>query len=125
MNIVSQMTIQNAIKLVKKANCKVYNSATITYTSDKLFLLSEAEVFGVKTNAAALEGTQYEYWANNNDKTARIKYKAGDGTGAYDWWLRSPGSSSSTDFCRVVGASGGIDNISASNAIGVSFGFSL
>src|SRR5574344_1615342 len=102
-DILSQMptNIQHAIKLVNKANCKVYNSATITYTNDKLFLLSEAEVSGVKTQAAALEGTQYEYWANNNTATARIKYLGEGGTTATTWWLRSPSSSNSNRFCIV------------------------
>jgi len=118
------MTIQNAIKSVNKEYCYVYDSATITYTSDKLFLLSEAEVFGVKTKAAALEGTQYEYWANNNDKTARIKYLGEGGTTANHWWLRSLVSSSSSGFCFVT-ANGNIDINGASYALGVSFGFSL
>src|SRR5574344_562659 len=125
-NILSQMptNIQNAIKSVNKANCKVYNDATITYTSDKLFLLSEAELFGVKSKAAALEGTQYEYWANNNTNTARIKYKGEGGTTAGFWWLRSPASSSSTQFCVVTG--GGLIYRGVSDSVsGVSFAFCL
>lgn len=118
------MTIQNAIKSVNKANCKVYNSATITYTSDKLFLLSEAELFGVKTKAAALEGTQYEYWANNNDKTARIKYLYEGGTTANAWWLRSPVSSDVYGFC-AVDSSGSIVTNGAWNPCGVSLAFDL
>ena len=116
------MTIQNAIKSVNKANCKVYNSATITYTSDKLFLLSEAEVLGVKKYAPSLEGTQYEYWANNNTETARIKYLGEGGTTAYTWWLRSPVAYDS--FCCVLN-SGGVSFATATTTYGVSFGFSL
>lgn len=125
-NILSQMptNIQNAIKSVNKANCKVYDNATITYTSDKLFLLSEAEVFGVKTNAAALEGTRYEYWANNNTATARIKYQGEGGTTAAYWWLRSPYSNNSGSFCSVS-ASGSVSDNGASYTKGVSLAFDL
>ena len=125
-NILSQMptNIKNAIKSVNKANCKVYNNATITYTSDKLFLLSEAEVFGVKSQAAALEGTQYEYWANNNTATARIKYQGEGGTSVNNWWLRSPRSSGSSYFCRVD-TSGSASYGSASGTNGVSLAFDL
>ena len=119
------MTIQNAIKSVNKEYCYVYDRPDTAYTSDKLFLLSEAELFGVKTKAAALEGTQYEYWANNNDKTARIKYKGEGGTGAYDWWLRSPVAYDS--FC-CVSTSGSSDSANSKydkTTTGVSFAFDL
>ncbi|MFA6667854.1 MAG: DUF6273 domain-containing protein, partial [Bacilli bacterium] len=90
----------------------------------KLFLLSEAEVFGVKTKAAALEGTQYEYWANNNTATARIKYLGEGGTTANYWWLRSPSSSGSSRFCRVSN-DGSVNFSNASYDYGVSLAFDL
>ena len=114
------MTIQNAIKSVSKKYCFDYDRPDIFYISDKLFLLSEAEVFGVKKYAPALEGTQYEYWANNNTATARIKYQGEGGTTACKWWLRSPFSGNSKDFLYV-------DTSGANSryATGVSFAFDL
>ena len=81
-------------------------------------------MFGVKTNAVALEGTQYEYWANNNDKTAIIKYKGEGGTTAQFWWLRSPASPDSESFCAVED-SGSRSYVSASDTRGVSLAFDL
>ena len=82
-------------------------------------------MFGVKNWAAALEGTQYEYWANNNTATARIKYLGEGGTTANDWSLRSPASYTSDRFCKVVDSSGDASAGYASSNYGVSLAFDL
>ena len=101
-------SIQSLVKTVSKLNYKVYNSTNLTTTSDKVFLLSETEVFGSNTNSAGnTEGTQYEYFKTSSN---RVKYRGNatieGSTGT--WWVRSPYSNSATIFCCVdISGSGG------------------
>lgn len=88
--------IKNKIKQVNKKNYKVYNSATITTTSDYCFLLSETEIFGEKKYSIdSTEGTQYEYY-----KTSSNRIKQVNGSNFY-WWERSPSGDNATRFCIV------------------------
>ena len=91
-------------------------SSTIETVSDKLFLLSEVEIFGSTSYSAAGEGTQYDYYKAGNSK---VKNK--NGSAAY-WWERSPSASNSTAFCLVY-SNGGAGDSGASTARGVAFGF--
>lgn len=84
--------------------------------TDKLFLLSESEVFGSNQYSADGEGAQYAYYAAGN---SRIKKVNGS---AYDWWLRSPCIEDVDSYCIV--SSGGYRSYKASNyGLGVSFAF--
>ena len=84
--------------------------------TDKLFLLSESEVFGSNQYSADGEGAQYAYYAAGN---SRIKKVNGS---AYDWWLRSPCIEDVDSYCIV--SSGGYRSYKASNYnVGVSFAF--
>lgn len=84
--------------------------------TDKLFLLSESEVFGSNQYSADGEGAQYAYYAAGN---SRIKKVNGS---AYDWWLRSPCTEDVDSYCTV--SSGGYRSYKASNyGLGVSFAF--
>lgn len=87
--------VQAGIKEVNKLTSAGNKSSTINTTADKLFLLSEIEVFGSVTNSFAGEGDQYAYYAAGN---SGIKYNAGT---ACAWWCRSPGANYTSDFCRV------------------------
>ena len=108
--------IQNGIREVNKLTSAGSQSATINTTADKLFLLSEVEIFGSTTYSEAGEGTQYDYYKAGNSK---VKKRNGS---AADWWERSPYGSHSARFCRVN--SDGIALYSlASYACGVAFGF--
>lgn len=74
------------------------DSGNVTDTVDKIFLLSEFEVFGKKSYANSAEQNfqaQYDYFKNGNSK---IRYK--DSTACH-WWLRSPQASNNTSFARV------------------------
>ena len=53
--------VQNGIREVSKKASVGGASSTIETVSDKLFLLSEVEIFGSTTYSAAGEGTQYDY----------------------------------------------------------------
>ena len=108
--------VQNGIREVSKKVSVGGESSTIETVSDKLFLLSEVEIFGSTSNSAAGEGTQYDYYKAGNSKV-----KKRSGSAAY-WWERSPNASSSTRFC-IVSIYGSADVYYASDAAGVAFGF--
>ena len=108
--------VQNGIREVSKLTSAGSQSATINTTSDKLFLLSEVEIFGSTVYSVAGEGTQYDYYKAGN---SRVKKKNGSAT---VWWERSPDASYSARFC-VVRRGGRADTDTAGSAYGVAFGF--
>lgn len=116
--ILSQMPIevQNGIREVNKLTLAGSYSDTIDTTADKLFLLSEIEIFGRITYSESGEGAQYDYYKAGN---SRVKNYSGS---AVQWWERSPSANDSTYFCYVA-SSGNADCYVASYQIGVPFGF--
>ena len=108
--------VQNGIREVSKLTSAGSQSATINTTSDKLFLLSEVEIFGSTVYSVAGEGTQYDYYKAGN---SRVKKKNGS---ASVWWGRSPRASSTGNFC-LVSTRGRTSSIGANNAYGVAFCF--
>ena len=108
--------VQNGIREVSKKASVGGASSTIETVSDKLFLLSEVEIFGSTSYSAAGEGTQYDYYKAGNSK---VKNYNGS---AYAWWERSPDGSYSARFCYVY-SYGDASCYYASYACGVAFGF--
>ena len=108
--------VKAAIKEVQKKTSAGSQSSSIQTTNDKLFLLSEIEIFGSTTYSFAGEGKQYDYYKAGNSK---VKNLSGSADG---WWERSPRSSNSTYFCRVS-SNGNADDNNASGSRGVAFGF--
>lgn len=108
--------VRSGIREVNKLTSAGSQSSTINTTADKLFLLSEVEIFGSTSHSAAGEGTQYDYYKAGNSK---VKNRNGS---AASWWERSPYASYSTRFCLVNG-NGGASYITASDARCVAFGF--
>ena len=108
--------VQNGIREVSKKVSVGGSNLTIETVADKLFLLSEVEIFGSTSYSAAGEGTQYDYYKAGNSKV-----KKQSGSGAY-WWERSPHASGSTGFC-IASIYGNADVYYASDAAGVAFGF--
>ena len=104
--------VQNGIREVSKKASVDGTSSTIETVSDKLFLLSEVEIFGSTTG----EGTQYDYYKAGNSK---VKKQHGSKSA---WWERSPLASDSARFC-VVSSNGRTSASNASVAYGVAFGF--
>lgn len=109
-------TIKTAIREVNKLTSAGYASSDIVNTADKLFLLSEVEVFGSSSKSVSGEGVQYDYY-----KAGGSKIKAKNGT-ATNWWERSPVSGSQEFFCRVT-SSGESSTNSANMSRGVAFAF--
>lgn len=108
--------VQNGIREVNKQTSEGDYSATINTTVDKLFLLSEIEIFGSITYSYKGEGTQYDYYKAGN---SRVKNSNGK---AFGWQERSPDGYNSTSFCFVT-HSGSADYDRASVGYGAAFGF--
>lgn len=92
------------------------NTSSLVTTSDKLFLLTETEVFGTTSYAYPKHGTQYAYYRNGG---STIKKKSGS---AFPWWLRSPTYSYTLYFSSVT-SDGTSTCYPADNSHGVSFAF--
>ena len=88
--------VQSGIREVNKLTSAGDQSATIKTTADKLFLLSEVEIFGSTTYAKSGEGSQYDYYKAGNSK---VKHQ---GSNKRMWWERSPRGDNSKDYCRVT-----------------------
>ena len=108
--------VKAAIRDVQKKSSAGNQSSSIQTTNDKLFLLSEIEIFGSTTYSFAGEGKQYDYYKAGNSKVKNLS-----GSADY-WWERSPYSSNSAYFCRV-GSNGNASANNASSSGGVAFGF--
>lgn len=108
--------VQNGIREVNKLTSAGSKSVTINTTADKLFLLSEIEIFGSISYTVSGEGTQYEYYTAGNSK---VKNYNGS---AHDWWERSPATSSTSSFCLVESNSNSTYG-NANGEAGVAFAF--
>lgn len=114
----SQLTSawQSVVKQVNKLSSAGSQSTTIKTTADKLFLLSEVEIFGSTTYSVSGEGSQYAYYKAGNSKVKNVNGSANS------WWERSPLASTSTYFCSVL-SNGAAYYDGASSSNGVAFGF--
>jgi hypothetical protein len=118
--ILSQMPteVQNGIREVNKLTSAGNQSATINTTADKLFLLSEIEIFGSVSHSKSGEGTQYDYYKAGN---SRVKNYNGS---AYNWLERSPRGSNSAFFCYVsIGGGASYSFANAENGVAFAFCF--
>lgn len=108
--------VKNSIREVNKLTSAGNQSATINTTADKLFLLSEIEIFGSVSDSMSGEGTQYDYYKTGGSTVKKLNGSASD------WWERSPCASNFARFCRVI-SDGSAGSSNASFARGVAFGF--
>lgn len=108
--------VKAAIRDVQKKSSAGNQSSSIQTTNDKLFLLSEIEIFGSTTYSFAGEGKQYDYYKAGNSKVKNLSGSADS------WWERSPFSSNSANFCLVNSNGDAIAGF-ASYSRGVAFGF--
>ena len=109
--------VQNGIKEVNKLTSAGNESTIINTTADKLFLLSEVEIYGrTPLYAVEGEGTKYSYY---NAKGSTEKNQNGYSS---NWWERSPVDNNSTGF-GFVDTAGEKNNANASGVTGVSFAF--
>lgn len=111
--------VKSAIKEVNKLTSKGGVNSGINTTADKLFLLSDVEVFGTNAQSFAGEGTRYAYYASNV-KTKSLITEVGKSDSA--WWLRSPFKDNNTSFC-YVNTSGVAKNSTSNSTYGVAAAF--
>lgn len=105
--------VQSGIREVNKLTSE---SRTIVTTADKLFLLSEIEIFGSDTNSGKGEGMQYDYYKAGNSKVKNYI------DSAIEWWERSPYSDNTRFYC-CVNYKGASISRSANVVSGVAFAF--
>lgn len=97
-------TIKNAVKSVNKETSVGNQSPTIQTTEDKVFLLSEIEIYGTNlhgnTGGSFIgEGWQYTYYRTTS---SRVKQPLWDETSdSCAVWQRSPNRSSVIYFCSM------------------------
>ena len=108
--------VQSGIREVNKLTSAGNGSNAINTTADKLFLLSEVEIFIDRNNSYAGEGTQYVYYKTDTHKVKN--YKGSEGA----WWERSPSRNKRTYFCNVS-SKGLKSHHAAGNSYGVAFAF--
>lgn len=106
------------IKSVNKKTSIGNSLKDLETTEDKLFLLSEVEVFGSTIYSVPGEGTQYAYYKAGNSKVKEMQGSASS------WWERSPRSGANDCFCIVYG-NGNADYNVANNNQGVAFAFCI
>lgn len=101
------------------------SASLVTATTEYLFLLSEYELFGARTNANAAEQTyqsQYEWYRAGNPK---IRYKHNAATTSAAYWLRSRSVNAYnllTQFCYAED-NGSAARLEANGSWGVSSAF--
>ena len=98
-------------------------ASAVSTTIDYLPLMAEFEVFGVQSKANPNEKTkqaQYEYY--KSESSNKIKYKQNDVASTASWWLRSPTTQFSSDFC-VYTEEGVVSTFYASLPTGVAPAF--
>ena len=88
--------VQGAIREVTKLTSAGNKSSEISTTTDKLFLLSEVEIYGSDLYSFAGEGEQYDYYKSGND---RVKVR---NDAVQNWWTRSPALDDILSFIRVT-----------------------
>lgn len=109
--------VQNGIREVNKMTSAGSYSDTINTTADKLFLLSEIEIFGNVSYSKSGEGTQYDYYKAGNSKVKKIN-------DSMYWWERSPHGNGFENFCSVYDGDSGITTYGAASYVfGVAFAF--
>lgn len=112
--------LKAVIKPVVKITAKSGKNEMLVPSVDKLFVLSEQEVFGRKIYSCGGEGKWYEWYKRENTPYGKCKQN-----GERDWrWERSPYSGDAYNFC-VVDYNGSAIYYNASGSYGVSFGFCI
>lgn len=109
--------LRSVIVPVNKPYNKSYNASSVSYSSDKLFLLSTYEIFTIGNTSAARDGSRYAYYEAGN---SRQKYIVGTSTKA-SYWTRSYYNNSA--FFYNVSISGTLEYHSLDTKLYVAPGF--
>lgn len=108
--------VQSGIREVSKTTATKSSDSWLATVSDKLFLLSEVEVFNSTENSETGEGSQYAYYGASGSTVKTL-----NGT-ATSWWLRSPMRTSDYTFCAST-LGGEQTHLNATDERGAAFAF--
>ena len=108
--------VQSGIREVSKTTATKSSDSWIATVSDKLFLLSEVEVFNSTENSETGEGSQYAYYGASGSTVKTL-----NGT-ATSWWLRSPMRTADFAFCAST-LGGKQTHLDATDERGAAFAF--
>lgn len=112
--------VQDGITEVSKLTSAGNKDVTIKTTSDKLFLLSESEIWEYEWHTNGNEGDQYPYYKQGTYGNRPKKI----GSTVVDWWWRSPDINSSTNFCYTFrNYNGAAQTSNAFSKLGISPAF--
>lgn len=97
-----QAVISSKLIYTDNGTTSSYKATDVTATTDNIFLLSEYEVLGQRTNASNYEyllQAQYDYYKSYS----KIKYKYNAPSSKCGYWTRSRSLTSSTNYgwCRI------------------------
>ena len=112
-----QAVIRTTTLYTDNTGNKSTSASAVTANSNEVYYLAEYEVFGSNTYANTNEPAQqaqYDYYKAGNSK---VKYRSDNTSTAAFWWLRSPVSSNSYNFC-LVHLAGSAGSNSAYNSFG-------
>ena len=87
--------VRDGLHAVTKRTGGGYSNPGFRSTTDKLFLLSEVEIFGSNISTNAGEGTQYAYYAAGGSKIKKLN------GAAISWWERSPNKNANDAYGYV------------------------
>ena len=93
------------------------NASDVTATTDTVYIPSEFEVHGSRTNANSYELNYQQQLAYYKNGASKIRYKSEDPSAAAWWWVRSPSCNYSSNFC-CVNAGGRPNGTDAGGALG-------
>ena len=117
---------QKVIKPVNKRAMEGLGSTDSVISSDKLWLLAEAEIEEKEITSPYLaEGEQYEYWRSIKDGNSyqdRMKYPSNDESRARAWWLRSQDTLFNNRYSSID-PQGGMSGFDPSGELRVSYCF--
>lgn len=105
--------VQLGIRSVNKLT-QSEDRTTLETTADRMFLLSESEIFGSPSYTALEEGVQYDYYKSGGNKV-----KKAAGTNA-EWWTRS---SYGNPFVTVSGGTARIEGQYLNTGVSPAFCF--
>mgnify|MGYP002769028436 CR=1 FL=1 len=108
--------VQSGIREVSKTTATKSSDSWLATVSDKLFLLSEVEVFNSTENSETGEGSQYAYYGASGSTVKTL-----NGT-ATSWWLRSPMRTADFAFC-ASSVGGDPTHLNATDERGTAFAF--
>ena len=109
--------LQSVIKPVNKLTSVSSGTSTIETVSDKLFLLSEVEIFGSTQYSYTGEGSQYDWYKAGNTNVKKVNGSVNS------WWERSPYKDGAQYYCSVNYHGVKSTDPVSSTTVGVSFGF--